>query len=103
VGIEDGVNAIPTEFSLAPNYPNPFNPSTTIKFGIPEKNFTKVVVYNALGQSVKTLVSETLEASFYEFKWDGTDNNGNTVASGIYFARMEAGKFVQVRKMTFLK
>ncbi|KAA3597104.1 MAG: choice-of-anchor D domain-containing protein, partial [Calditrichaeota bacterium] len=103
LGIEDLGNAIPTEFSLAPNYPNPFNPTTTIKFGIPEKNFTRVVVYNALGQSVKTLVNETLEASFYELKWDGTDNNGNTVASGIYFARMEAGKFVEIRKMTFLK
>ncbi|KAA3607457.1 MAG: T9SS C-terminal target domain-containing protein [Calditrichaeota bacterium] len=96
-------NLLTSSFSLKPIFPNPFNPSTTIKFGIPEKNFTKVVIYNALGQAVKTLVSETLEASFYEFKWDGTDNNGNTVASGIYFARMEAGKFVQVRKMTFLK
>ncbi|MCC7431713.1 T9SS type A sorting domain-containing protein, partial [bacterium] len=96
-------NLIPTVFSIEQNYPNPFNPVTNIKFGIPEKTFTRLVVYNILGQLVKTIVSKELTPSYYTFRWDGTDNNGNQVSSGVYFAKIEAGKFVKTKKMTFLK
>ncbi|KAA3597105.1 MAG: T9SS C-terminal target domain-containing protein [Calditrichaeota bacterium] len=103
VSIGESENLIPTEFSLQQNYPNPFNPTTTIRFGIPQRSFTKIVIYNALGQKVKILVNKTLEASYYNLKWNGIDENGNTVSSGIYFVKIESGDFSQVKKMTFLK
>ncbi len=103
VSIDESKNSIPTRFELSQNYPNPFNPSTKIEFGIPEKSFTKVVVFNSLGQEVRTLVSEVLAPAFYVFDWNGKDNSNKTVASGVYFVKLEAGKFSQTRKMTFLK
>ncbi|MCC7430206.1 choice-of-anchor D domain-containing protein [bacterium] len=99
----DGSNAIPTVFSLENNFPNPFNPTTTLRFALPEKAFTKLVVYNVLGQAIKTIVSEQLPAGYHSFKWNGTDENGKQVSSGIYFYRIVANNFVQTKKMTFLK
>lgn len=103
VAINESKNSIPNRFELSQNYPNPFNPLTKIEFGIPEKSFTKVVVYNALGQEVRTLVNEVLAPAFYVFDWSGKDNSGKSVASGIYFVKLEAGDFAQTRKMIFLK
>lgn len=94
---------LPTEFTLSQNFPNPFNPTTKIKFGIPKKTFTKLEIFNVLGQSVRTLISNELDPSFYEFQWNGTSNSGKQVSSGVYFYRIEAGDFVKTRKMLFLK
>ncbi|MCC7430365.1 T9SS type A sorting domain-containing protein [bacterium] len=101
--IENGENEIPKAFSLEQNYPNPFNPNTKIKFGIPARAFVKLTIYNALGQVVKSLVNGNLEAAYHVFEWNGTDAKGRSVASGIYFARLEAGSFVKTQKMVLLK
>ncbi|MCC7429850.1 T9SS type A sorting domain-containing protein [bacterium] len=103
VGIENE-NNVPKEYSLSQNYPNPFNPSTKINFTLKENGFTRLTIFNTLGQLVKTLVSEKLEAgTLQNVVWNGTDNNGNQVSSGIYFYKLESGNFSETKKMVLLK
>ncbi|MBU0983518.1 MAG: T9SS type A sorting domain-containing protein [candidate division Zixibacteria bacterium] len=95
---------LPDHFALNQNYPNPFNPTTTILLDIPTKATVTVEVFNVLGQQVKTLLNADLAPQAnYRVNWDGTDNSGSQVASGIYFYRMSAGDFVQTKKMMLLK
>jgi hypothetical protein len=91
--------AIPQTLLLAPNYPNPFNPGTSIYFEIPEQSNVSLVIYNLLGKEVRTLVNEEREAQPYYETWDGKDNRGRDVEAGIYFYRLKAGTDVRVRKM----
>ena len=93
----------PTSYQLSQNYPNPFNPETTIRYQLPERSPVSLVVYNLLGQRVRTLVEETKEAGFHQVRWDGRDEWGRTVASGIYFYHMRAGPYSEGKKMTLLK
>ena len=98
--------ALPKVFSLSQNSPNPFNPSTTISYEIPESSgAAKVVVavYNIRGQKVITLVDELKEAGQYSVNWNGRNENGRRVSSGVYFYRMSAGDFTAVRKMVIVK
>ena len=97
------VEALPQIAQLHPNFPNPFNPSTEIRFAIPTARDVKLRIYNQLGQTIRTLVDNRMKAGNYALKWDGTDNQGLTVASGVYFYSLEAGDFSQIRKMTLLK
>jgi hypothetical protein len=90
-------------FSLAQNVPNPFNPSTSIKFTIAEDAHVTLAVYDVGGRRVRTLVDRNLKASFYRIDWDGRNESGRTAASGIYFYRLQAGSFVQSRKMILLR
>ncbi|MCC7429814.1 carboxypeptidase regulatory-like domain-containing protein [bacterium] len=90
-------------FVLANNFPNPFNPTTKIEFAIPEFSNVKISVYNVLGQLVKTLINQNLEKGSYKTSWNGTNESGKSVSSGIYFYRLEAGNFNQTKKMLFLK
>ncbi|MCF7823416.1 MAG: T9SS type A sorting domain-containing protein [Candidatus Marinimicrobia bacterium] len=85
------------------NYPNPFNPSTNIRFSIPEANTVQLLIYNQLGQLVATLVDESLNAGEYEIAWRGMDSRGMQLASGLYFYRLIAGDTQLVGKMTYLK
>ncbi len=94
---------LPTEYSMAHNYPNPFNPETTIKYELPEVSEVSVKVYTILGKEVKTLVSRIQNAGRYTAKWNGTGEDGKRVPSGIYFIRIQAGIFSQTRKMTFMQ
>ncbi len=95
--------AIPTEFSLQGNYPNPFNPTTAIAFSVPSESKVVLKVYNMLGQQVRTLVSESMPTGFHQVSWDGRNNSGQSVASGVYIYRMQADRFVQSRKMLLVK
>jgi len=97
------VQALPKDFSLAQNYPNPFNPTTTISYALPTNAFVKLVVYNILGQKVKTLVDEAQTAGFRQVVWNGQNDRGETVGSGIYFYRIQAGDFTKTAKMSLLK
>ncbi len=99
--ISDGSNI--ERFSLGRNYPNPFNPVTTIDFTIPYECHVKLEVYNVLGQTVKMLVDETLPGGYKTVAWDATDSYGNPVPSGIYFYRMSAEDFHQVKKMLLIR
>lgn len=89
---------VPTEYTLSQNYPNPFNPSTKIQFGLPKASEVSVSIYNILGERVKDLVSQDLKAGFHE-----TEFNNTSLSSGIYFYRIEAGEYVETRKMILLK
>ncbi len=94
---------VPESFALLQNYPNPFNPSTSIQYNLPKQARVKLTVYNSLGQRIKTLVNGEQQPGLRNVVWNGTDNAGRTVASGIYLYRLEAGDFRQTRKMMLLK
>ncbi len=94
----DASAGVPTNFTLYQNYPNPFNPATTISYDLPVRTNVKLAVYNILGQEVAVLVNETQEPGRYNVKFEATD-----LPSGIYFYKIEAGKFVQMKKMVLIK
>ena len=99
-----GVTAIePKEYSLHQNFPNPFNPVTTIKFDLPGSGDVVLKIYNILGQEVKTLVNKRMDSGFHSIIWNGTNDTGIKVASGMYLYRLRAGDYVKTRKMIFLK
>lgn len=105
-GITLGVSdepAIVHEFSLSQNYPNPFNPTTEIEFTIPKFQQVSLVVYDILGKVVKTLVNEERHAGSHRVRWNGTDNSGVKVSTGVYFYKLTSGNMTQVRKMLLLK
>lgn len=89
---------VATNFSLSQNYPNPFNPTTTIEFAIPNKAFTKLVVYDLLGKEVKVLLNEDMNAGSYSINFDGS-----SLSSGIYYYRLIANKFAETKKFILLK
>jgi hypothetical protein len=98
------INGQASSFKLSQNYPNPFNPTTRIQFSVPETEKVRLEVYDIQGKLIKTLVDYDLyQPGSYEVSWNGLDNKGNKVASGIYFAKMNAGKFAQTKKMNLLK
>ncbi len=94
---------LPEEFVLDQNYPNPFNPTTTVRFSLPRTEHVTLDIYNVQGQIVRTLVNETRSAGEHKVEWDATSDNGERVASGIYFYRLTAGDYTVSRKMTLLK
>ncbi len=100
---DPAVPNLPTAFALAQNYPNPFNPSTSIRFSLPATETVRLKIYNARGQLVRTLIDGTRAAGHYTLKWHAITDNGQQVSSGIYFYRLDAGKFTQIRKMVLLR
>lgn len=104
-GIEETINKeILDQYYLSQNFPNPFNPTTIIRFQTLQVGNISIKIYNILGQEIKTVVSDRLSAGSHEVQWDGTDNFGNKVSSGIYIYRMETGTgYVKTRKLVFLK
>ncbi len=94
---------IPREYKLCQNFPNPFNPISSIKYQLPEPNTVKLVILNSLGQKVRTLINGNIAAGYHNVNWDGRDSFGNPVSNGIYLYHFEAGKFVKTRKMVFMK
>lgn len=95
--------ALPTEFGLSQNTPNPFNPTTRVSFALKAASQVNLAVYNVLGQHVTTLVDEFMPAGYQNVTWDGSDKNGHTVASGVYFYKLRAGEFTDTKKMLMLK
>jgi hypothetical protein len=89
--------------ALAQNYPNPFNPTTTIAFSIAKDSDVELVVYDVVGTRVKVLVNEHRQANNYREIWDGKNQSGEYVASGVYFYRLTAGSFTTTKKMVLLR
>lgn len=89
-------------FSLD-NYPNPFNPVTVINYAVPEKSTVAIEIFNILGQKIKTLVDGERAAGHHSVLWDGKDETGKEVGSGIYLYRLKAGQLTQSKKMLLLK
>jgi len=98
------ISEIPLETKLLCNYPNPFNPETTIKFGLAINEYVSISIYNLKGQKVKSLLSENLNAGYHSIIWDGEDNNGTKVSSGTYYYQLKVnGKTQAAKKCLLLK
>jgi len=93
----------PLTFEMEQNYPNPFNPSTVITYQLPQVGMVTLEIYNAFGEKVRMLVNNMQEAGNYEVEWDGKNNSGNQLSSGIYLYRISAGNYVKVMKMVLLR
>ena len=104
VGIDDDVKVNPYEYALHDNFPNPFNPETQIRFSLGGQENVKLVIYNIMGRQVRTLVNgDSFNSGFHVLNWDGTDNAGQKVASGMYIYRIKAGDFIADKKMLLVK
>ncbi|MDI6804518.1 MAG: FlgD immunoglobulin-like domain containing protein [Bacteroidota bacterium] len=104
------IGAVPHEFELSQNFPNPFNPTTVIRYGLPNASHVTIKIYDLLGQEIKTLADETQESGYRSVEWNGKNSLGIEAASGLYFYRIEAAdiqnpgkKFVQVKRMLLMK
>jgi hypothetical protein len=97
-GVEEEQHTLPREFSLYQNYPNPFNSTTMIRFSLPKASRIKLEIFNILGQKVTTLIDGSLQAGSYNLPWNATG-----VSSGVYFLRISAGAFSNIRVMSLLK
>ena len=98
LAVEEISNEVPSVYSLKQNYPNPFNPTTNIQFAIPKAGFVTMKVYNLLGQEVSTLVDEYKNAGTYK-----VDFNASNLSSGVYFYKIDAGNYTNVKKMILMK
>ncbi|RLC49765.1 MAG: hypothetical protein DRI23_08550, partial [Candidatus Cloacimonadota bacterium] len=96
-------NILPLVTEVYQNYPNPFNPTTTIKYAISEPADVTIVIYNIKGEKVKTLVRERKEPSYYQTIWNGKDDTGKTVSSGVYFYQTKIGDYNSYNKMLLMK
>ena len=97
------VKLVPGVFALHQNYPNPFNPKTEIMFDLPEVSVVDVAIYNLMGQKVKTLVNKEMTPGYHVMQWDGTNDKGSVVSTGMYFYTLNTNKYHAMRKMLFLK
>jgi hypothetical protein len=96
--VQEVTEEIPFVYSLTQNYPNPFNPSTTIEFALPKSAFVTLKIYNLLGEEVATLIAEQRAAGIHKFNWDARG-----LASGVYLYRLEAGDFMQTKKLILMR
>jgi hypothetical protein len=101
--VRSPIDIVPTTFGLSQNYPNPFNPTTRFNISLPEAAHIEVDVYNVVGQKIATILSEERAAGNYSITWNGTSQAGAPATSGVYFVRMQAGKFSAVRKVLLMK
>ncbi|TDI83541.1 MAG: T9SS type A sorting domain-containing protein, partial [Caldithrix sp.] len=93
----------PESFELSQNYPNPFNPETKIRYQLPNSGKVMVIIFDILGREVKSLVNEKLEAGFHEITWNGRNNSGRRVSSGVYYYQIRSGEFKETKKMILMK
>ena len=98
VGVELIGNTIPESYNLEQNYPNPFNPTTTIRFSVPERSHIELVIYDALGDHVETLVNGEQEAGVYEVEF-----NARGLASGVYFYHIKSNSYTSTKKLVLMK
>jgi len=94
---------LPISFALHQNYPNPFNPVTTLRYDLPENGHVNITIYDMLGRQVKTLINQTQEAGYRSVIWNATNNYGKPVSAGIYLYQIQAGGYMQTKKMVLLK
>ena len=94
---------VPVEFALHENYPNPFNPTTTLRFDLPEVSDMTLIIYNMLGQKVRTFNYQNTSAGYHSVKWNATNDYGDPVGAGVYLYQLQTKDFVKTRKMILLK
>jgi hypothetical protein len=103
VGVDNRSETFPQGFVLEQNFPNPFNPSTTIRYELPEDGLVNVTIYDMMGRQVSTLVSSQQAAGYKSIQWNATNDFGKPVSAGVYLYQIQAGEFVQTKKMVLLK
>jgi len=101
--VNPNINNLPTDYTLYQNYPNPFNPSTTIRYDLPKASYVSIKIFDILGKEVKSLVNGQNEAGSHSVQWNGDDNFGSKISSGVYLYMIKAGDFVSTRKMVIMK
>lgn len=99
----NGIPVVPLEYALFQNFPNPFNPATSIRYTLSNTSHVKLEIFNTLGQRVKLLVQGSQPIGTHRVEWDGTDDGKKTVASGVYYYRLQANNYTNVKKMTLIK
>ncbi|MEC9026135.1 MAG: T9SS type A sorting domain-containing protein, partial [Candidatus Neomarinimicrobiota bacterium] len=97
------IKAIPDEYALHHNYPNPFNPSTTILYDVPQEGYVSLVVYDLMGREITKLMNGRMDAGYYSMQWNGRNSFGSMVSAGVYFYQIQVNGFVQTKKMLLLK
>ena len=102
-GLSTVSEGVPIEFSLHENYPNPFNPKTTISFELSHNSFVNITIYDMLGREVKTLINQTQDAGYKSVIWNATNDYGKPVSAGIYLYQIQAGEYISTKKMVLLK
>jgi hypothetical protein len=104
VDVQDPVGLdLPTSFAITQNYPNPFNPMTTIEYSVPSRTDVTIEIFNVLGQKVRSLVRGSKSAGSYRIEWNGNDDSGKPVSTGVYLYRFQAGDMVYTKKMLLIK
>lgn len=103
LGVDDDDQELPQDFSLSQNYPNPFNPATTIEYSVATTSRVRLTVYNIRGQTITTLVDDIKGPGRHEQTWNGSNDRGSQVASGVYFYRLETDHYTDTKKMVLLK
>ena len=94
---------IPNAFALGKNYPNPFNPTTTIQYSLPELTLVKITIYDLVGREVRHLVNRSESAGFKTIQWNATNDKNEPVSAGLYFYTIKAGDFKETKRMILLK
>jgi len=101
--LSTAAEGVPVEFALHENYPNPFNPTTTLRFDLPEVSNLTLTIYNMLGQKVRTFNYQNTSAGYHSVKWNATNDYGDPVGAGVYLYQLQTKDFVKTRKMVLLK
>ena len=99
----DNEELLPIQYALYQNYPNPFNPTTTLRYDLPETGHLTITIYDMLGRHIKTLINQTQDAGYRSVIWDATNDYGKPVSAGIYLYQIQAGEYMQTKKMVLLK
>ena len=94
---------IPQQYTLHQNYPNPFNPITTLRYDLPEQSMVNIIIYDIMGREVKSLINQTQDAGFKSVIWNATNDYGKPVSAGVYLYQIQAGEYMQTKKMVLLK
>ena len=102
LSLKDNI-VIPSQYTLHQNFPNPFNPVTTLRYELPEQTTVNITIYNMLGRQVRTIINQTQNAGYKSVIWDATNDYGKPVTAGIYLYQIQAVGFIQTKKMVLLK
>ena len=103
LGIKNSIDFIPSNYFLSQNFPNPFNPVTTLKYNLLEDGLVNITIYDILGNVVNNLVNNNQSSGHKSIQWDATNNQGEPVSAGVYLYKIQAGDFVDTKKMILLK
>ena len=103
VGVDNRNETFLQGFAIEQNFPNPFNPVTTLRYNLPENGHVNIIIYDMLGREVKTMINQTHDAGYKSIQWNATNNHGEPVSAGVYLYKIQAGEYTSTKKMVLLK